>query len=122
MFRGGTWGSWVRMAAVIIECPSLRPMWFTWLERNFGTFIERLDIDRSFASGAIVCDGDKCGSFKYQWEEANIPFEKGVAMYLITKMSPYIDEVRDTKNGWVDPGTWVVDNYWRFEHLMRDLV
>jgi hypothetical protein len=37
---------------------------------------------------------------------------------MLTKVAPYGQECRQTEDGWVDPGQWVVDNAPRFiKHL-----
>lgn len=49
--------------------------------------------------------------YKTDWEKAEVPFNKGVMIYLLTRQQPYSSQVRDTPNGWVDTGEWVVKMY-----------
>jgi len=69
--------------------------------------------------GMIAAHGDKCYGYRDQWAKAGIPFEHGVAIYLLTYISPFSHEVRESDSGkWVAPDGWVKDNYVRFqEHL-----
>lgn len=90
---------------------------YDWLNENFDTFCHKLGMEGSFV-GLISAHGDKCYGYDRKWKDAGIPFEHGVAIYLLGSLAPYGDELRDTEHGWVDPGQWVVDNYHRFaEHL-----
>lgn len=86
---------------------------YPYLEKNFQTFLNYLNIKGEWM-GFIVAHGDKCYGYKEKWERANIPFKYGVAVYLLTHIPPYSNEVRQTKSGWVDPGQWVIDNMERF--------
>ena len=92
---------------------------YDWLEQNVEAFFASLNIDPSRANkGFIVAHGDKCYSYRYEWEQAGIPFEHGVAIYFLTYLRPYSEESRETKNGWVPVDQWVIDNYERFKpHL-----
>jgi len=68
--------------------------------------------------GMITAHGDKCYGYRAEWDAAGIPFEHGVAIYLLTYCSPYSKESRETEEGWVDPWRWVIANYERFKpHL-----
>jgi hypothetical protein len=72
--------------------------------------------------GGIVAHGDKCYSYRSEWESKGIPFEHGVAIYLLTYLRPYSKEVRETSNGWVAPKDWVIANYHKFvNHLPVEL-
>ena len=83
-------------------------------------FFEAVGVSFDENAGIVSCHGDKCYGYQHQWEENNIPFEHGVAIYLLTYVRPYGHEVRDTTDGWIDPGNWVVKNYSRFkEHLLK---
>jgi len=64
--------------------------------------------------GIIVAHGDKCYSYRDKFESNGIPFAKGVAIYLLSYLNPWDNEVRETANGWVAPDEWVVDNKSRF--------
>lgn len=94
---------------------------YEWLEENLPKFFEKLGIDYSNYCGIIVADGDKCGQYQRIWEFYNVPFYHGAAIYLITKISPYCDEVRDTENGWVAPHDWVIKNYEKFKPFLEDV-
>lgn len=87
---------------------------YNYLEENLQKFFEANGVNWQYNKGIIVAHGDKCESYKQKWLSADIPFPQGVAIYLIAYNAPFSAEVRDTKNGWVDPGQWVVDNASRF--------
>jgi hypothetical protein len=92
---------------------------YNWLSDNLIPFLKSLDVrGAEHCRGYIVAHGDKCYSYRQAWEEAGIPFEHGVAIYLLTYISPFSSESRETTQGWVKPVDWVIDNYERFKpHL-----
>ena len=95
---------------------------YQWLESNLQTFLDNIEIKNPYPiDGLLVCDGDKCYGYRQEWEEHNIPFPHGVALYLLcSTFKPYTEEVRNTKNGWVSPSEWVIRNYHKFkEHLPK---
>jgi hypothetical protein len=85
---------------------------YDWLEDNLQDFFKKVHINQN--NGIIVSHGDKCYSYQKIWEEAGVPFEHGVALYLLSHCSPFDKECRDTENGWVAPMDWVINNYSRF--------
>jgi hypothetical protein len=89
---------------------------YDWLEKHLPAFFAKLEIP--YPRGIIVAHGDKCSSYKAQFERAGIPFEKGVALYLLTYCSPFSKESRETANGWVAPVDWIIANKDRFLPLM----
>lgn len=102
---------------------------YGWLDLNFEQFLQSLGIGSTFLHdsgiggvsdyrGMIVTHGDKCYSHANEWKRAGIPFEHGVALYLLTYIRPYSRQVRQTDKGWVDPCAWVINNYREFaKHL-----
>jgi len=90
---------------------------YDWLEDHLQKFFEQAGAKWE-NNGIIVAHGDKCSSYQTGWEAVGIPFEHGVAIYLLSYISPFNTEVRDTPNGWVPPNRWVVDNYSRFKPLL----
>lgn len=91
---------------------------YDYLEEHLPTIFEKVGINWDWNAGIIGAHGDKCYGYRDRWEEAGIPFEHGVAIYLMTYCRPYGNEVRQTENSWVDAWSWVIDNYDRFkEHL-----
>lgn len=89
---------------------------YNWLNKNFNDFTNNLNLPNY--QGLITAHGDKCYSYKDEWESHNIPFPHGVAIYLLTYVKPFSKEVRETNNGWVDPKQWVIDNYQKFKPLL----
>lgn len=83
---------------------------YDWLDIYFQAFVENCGLNDDLR-GLISAHGDKCYSYRCIWEEYNIPFEHGVAIYLLTYVKPFSEQVRNTKTGWVDPYKWVIDNY-----------
>lgn len=97
---------------------------YEWLEQHFESFCDGLQIKPVFYKGCVqgilACDGDKCEQYKNRWENAGVPYVHGAAIYLITKMAPFSSEVRNTANGFVEPGQWVIINYERFKPFLAD--
>ena len=83
--------------------------------REFGNRFNICQLD-----GYISAHGDKCYAFEEEWKLFGIPFYKGVAIYLLTYVRPFSLEVRQTKNGWVDPKVWVITNKDRFLQFLPD--
>lgn len=87
---------------------------YKWLDQNLNKFAENLGYNEDLR-GLISAHGDKCYSYRVIWQESGIPFNHGVALYLLTYIPPYCYEVRDLNDGsWVSPENWVIDNYKRF--------
>ena len=87
---------------------------YHWLHANFSTFLHNLGVGRpDWYAGFIGAHGDKFP--EYNLSGTDIPHEHGVAIYLLTYISPWSQEVRETDHGWVDPIQWVRDNYERFK-------
>lgn len=93
---------------------------YDWLEDNFSTFLKNIGLEKyiDYSDSLIVADGDKAYGYESIWEKKGIPFAHGVAIYLISKLPPYNNEVRITEFGWVDPSKWVIINYNRFKDYL----
>lgn len=89
---------------------------YDYLTKHLPKFFEDVGVSWDYNAGIIGAHGDKCYSYENRWKEANIPFEKGVAIYLLSYTREYGNEVRKTVNGWVDPCSWVISNRDRFIH------
>ena len=85
---------------------------YDWLQKHFSTFCKNAGIK---CYDVISAHGDKCYGYKRMWKEKGIPFEHGVAIFLLTYLKPHCDDVRETKAGWVDPADWVIQNYEKFK-------
>lgn len=94
---------------------------YDWLDKNFPTFVERLGCDKNKFVGCILSHADKCDGYKSEWERNSIPFEHGVAIYLLSYFYPWSKEVRETINGWYAPKDWVIRNYDYFRKYLVDL-
>lgn len=92
---------------------------YNWLEKHFPEFLEKIGLDFANCPGIVGAHGDKCYGYRYIWKEKGIPFHHGAALYLLTYLSPYNKEVRETDNGWVAPDQWVIDNYSKFLPLFK---
>jgi hypothetical protein len=86
---------------------------YDWLDEHLDKFFVALDLEPQ--PGIIAAHGDKCSQYRDTWEKAGIPFEHGAAIYLLSYVSPFSQEVRNTDKKWVTPCDWVVDNYERFK-------
>ena len=88
-------------------------------QENHYRFIERVgDEAKKIANLQFdpdqisVAHGDKCYGYRDEWENKDIDFRIGALLYLMTHMLPYCTHVRETDDGWVDPGKWVIDFYY----------
>lgn len=93
---------------------------YTWLDIHFETFLAAVGGSWKTCGGIITAHGDKCYSYKRLWEDASVPFSHGVAIYLLSYLSPWSKEVRETAHGWVAPCQWVIDNYSKFKPFLSD--
>lgn len=84
---------------------------YEWLNKNLPQFFKAIKIDFDRFEGLLSAHGDKCYGYQNYWEKHQIPFEHGVAIFLVSYFKPYYDEVGDTKDGWVDVKEWVVSKY-----------
>jgi hypothetical protein len=88
---------------------------YDYLEENLESFFLKIGIKpERFNKGIIVAHGDKCYGYEDTWEKAGLHFYHGVAIYLLTYLRPFCDEVRETKQGWVDVSKWIIENKDRF--------
>lgn len=92
---------------------------YDWLRKHFVSFLSLIHFpDAKYCDGLIVAHGDKCWQYQGYWEKAGIPFEHGVAIYLLTYLSPWLQTVRQTDKGWVSPKEWVVNKYPEFKDTL----
>lgn len=87
---------------------------YDYLDQHLPTFFKSLGIHWDSYRGIIVAHGDKCSSYRQGWEKGGLHHYHGVAIYLLSYVHPFSLEVRDTKEGWVDPWMWVLKNKDRF--------
>jgi hypothetical protein len=91
---------------------------YDYLDKHLPDFFKALGLDWETHRGIIQAHGDKCYSYRQEWEEAGIPFAHGVALYLLTYCYPFDVGVRQTDWGWVAPKQWVIEQYPRYgQHL-----
>jgi len=91
---------------------------YKWLEVHFVEFAKLVGVSEAEEySGCVLSHADKCYGFKDYWNNAGIPFRHGVAVYLLTYISPWRHTVRLVKNKWVDPCQRVIDNYPKFKNF-----
>lgn len=86
------------------------------LNREFPIFLKNIGKENQvqYAESIIACDSDKCTQYRYIWEKHGIPYEQGVMIYLITKMTPYSDEARKT----ISASDFVIKYYEHFKKYM----
>lgn len=98
---------------------------YDWLFQNLMDFFRAIDLPgvkgNWVNTGIISAHGDKCYGYRSTWAKAGIPFEHGVAIYLLTYCSPYSSEVRETKNGWKAVEQWVIESYPKFSQYLPPL-
>lgn len=93
---------------------------YDYLMQHFVTFyqklcqVEGLPVNSGINDGLIIAHGDKCYQYREEWAEGGLSFEHGVAIYLLSFISPWSSEVRETPQGWVKVAKWVVLNARRF--------
>ena len=78
-----------------------------------------LDIDISWSeTWSLICaHSGKTEQYERLWDEYNIPFLHGSILYLISKLPPYIDEVKFYSN----PAKWVIRKYEIFKPYFPSL-
>lgn len=88
-----------------------------WLRKHFVTFLTNLGVENAQVHLSLVsAHADKCQQYRNQWEP-DIPFDHGVALYLLTYLKPYSNQV-PKKDGWLQTAQWVKDQYATFQpHL-----
>ena len=85
---------------------------YIWLEKNLPDFFKSLGINfNTVCPGIITAHGDKCYGYASMWKKVGIPFHYGVAIYLLSYLEPYSRTVRQTDNGFINPGEWVIKQY-----------
>lgn len=87
------------------------------LDKKLAKLFSLLGINEEEAKGLHFAYDDKCDQYKQEWEEAGVPYEHGVMIYMLTFVSPFSENVRSTKNGWVAPEEWVIDTYFNKKFL-----
>lgn len=98
----------------------MRFVHYRWLDVHLPAFLEATKVGGGWDmnAGIITAHGDKMYGYRDQWEAAGLHFAHGCAICMLTYCSPYGNEVRETKEGWIAPGDWVVQNKDRFLHLL----
>lgn len=93
---------------------------YVWLNQNAPAFFAALGLPADKYMGLISAHGDKCYSYNDQWIDAGIPFEHGVAIYLLTYIAPWSKTARPdpSENKYINPGQWVISHYPVFKHLL----
>jgi hypothetical protein len=91
---------------------------YKYLDIAFPMFLKNIGYGDKWEwnCGIVTAHGDKGYCYRDDWEEHDIPFHEGMAVYLLTYMNPWANEVRNTDNGFVDPREWVINNYDRFKN------
>jgi hypothetical protein len=93
---------------------------YDYLDREWVPFYHRvcemegIKINDHINNGMIIAHTDKCYQCATMWNNHDVPFERGVAIYLLTYIMPWAGQVRDRADGWAAPANWVVENYQRF--------
>lgn len=88
---------------------------YEWLDANFSQFLINLGMSPDYSYGIAGAHGDKAYSYRSDWDKIAIPFNHGVAIFLLSYLTPFRNEVGKTPTGWVDVGDWVIANYERFK-------
>ena len=93
---------------------------YKWLELYLPKFLKDCNVLGGWDAnvGIIAAHGDKFYQYREQFAKAGLHFAHGCAIGLLTYCSPYSRESRETKNGWVAPVDWIVDNGHRFVSML----
>ena len=91
---------------------------YDFADRVLPTLLEELNLNPDFGRGFSSAHGDKYYSLQDSIEAAGYTFNEGIIVALLSYISPYSTEVRDTSSGWVDPYKWILDNLERFKPLI----
>ena len=85
---------------------------------QFPVFLKNIGKEEQikYSESIIICDADKCCSYRVIWERNNIPYLNGVMIYLITKMRPYCDEARVT----ISASDFVIKHYEEFKEFFPE--
>lgn len=89
--------------------------YYIWLEKNLSTFLEKNGIDPLYDKGLIRVFGTRCQEYREFWKLRGIPFVHGLAIYMISKLSPYEEEVQHSHGQGITTYQWVYLNYDRFK-------
>ena len=92
---------------------------YNWLDYNLKPFLTKIGVNTDYYNnGLISAHGDKCYGYSDKFEENGIHFFHGALLYLLTYISPYEKEVKETEKGWVDPSDWIVNNYPKYKKFL----
>jgi hypothetical protein len=96
---------------------------YDYLRRMWAPFIKEIGAYNEWNcnEGMISAHGDKGYGYNYIWEETGIPFNHGMLLFLLSYARPYADEVRNTSDGFVNVGEWVVSKYPEFKEVIEKL-
>ncbi len=96
---------------------------YAWLDKHLEEFFTLIDLPNPQwnANGMGTAHGDKCYSYRISWSDAGLPFNHGVAIYMLSYCDPYSKTVRETESGWVAPDTWVIEMYQQFKTILCDI-
>lgn len=95
---------------------------YKYLEKVLPTFFNEVGVRGgwSWNAGIIVAHGDKGYGYRYAWGKEGIPFNRGMAIFLLTYTYPFGQECRNYVDGeWVNGDTWVVRNYDKFKDTLE---
>ena len=87
---------------------------YEYLKENLNNIFHKIGIQGS-KTGMIAAHGDKAYGYEDEWNKAGVPFNHGVVVYFLTYLKPWSETVRETKNGWIAPGPWVIKTYFELK-------
>lgn len=94
---------------------------YRWLEKHLPQFFEDIGLSWKNNQGIISAHGDKGYTYRDLWEKNNIPFNHGIAIYLLSYCDPFWFYCRRThKKEWLPVEQWVIDNYCEFKEYLAD--
>lgn len=81
---------------------------YKYIELHGEKFSQKLGLSENIAS-YLSAHGDKCHSLKMEAQERGLHPGKAAMVYLLTYITPYSQQVRNTENGWVSPYDWCLE-------------
>lgn len=84
---------------------------YNYLDKYWHKFAESVGGDISWTGGIVGAHGDKGEGYSIRWRNVGIHFYHGMMIFLLSYIKPFSNEVRQTKNGFVNVGDWVIEKY-----------
>lgn len=91
---------------------------YKYLEKHLDSFWQKVvgkTLAKDFNGGIIAAHGDKCEQYKDLWNQNNIPFPHGVAIYFLTYKKDFLVDKKSRSQD------WVVENYPKYKKFLEPI-